>query len=119
MPEQQNPAKDSQKKRNPERRRQIWSFMGIVFSFMLLLSLVSYTPADQANGQVRVLDLWKVVTPDEALQAKADRTQNLLGLLGAIISNWFINSTIGTRPLKDVTSKALRLVSPKMHAMSA
>ena len=94
MPEQ-NPAKDSQKKKNPDRRRQIWSFMGIVFSFMLLLSLVSYTPADQANGQVRVLDLWKVVTPDEALQAKADRTQNLLGLLGAIISNWFINSTIG------------------------
>jgi DNA segregation ATPase FtsK/SpoIIIE, S-DNA-T family len=95
MPEQPNPAKDSQKKKNPDRRRQIWSFLGIVFSFMLLLSLVSYTPADQANGQVRFLDLWKVVTPDEALQAKADRTQNLLGLLGAIISNWFINSTIG------------------------
>lgn len=95
MPEQPNPAKESQKKKNPDRRRQIWSFMGIVFSFMLLLSLVSYTPADQANGQVRLLDLWKVVTPDEALQAKADRTQNLLGLLGAILSNWFINSTIG------------------------
>jgi S-DNA-T family DNA segregation ATPase FtsK/SpoIIIE len=95
MPEQPSPAKDSQKKKNPDRRRQIWSFLGIVFSFMLLLSLVSYTPADQANGQVRFLDLWKVVTPDEALQAKADRTQNLLGLLGAIISNWFINSTIG------------------------
>ena len=95
MSEQQNPAKDSQKKKNPDRRRQIWSFLGIVFSFMLLLSLVSYTPADQANGQVRFLDLWKVVTPDEALQAQADRTQNLLGLLGAIISNWFINSTIG------------------------
>ena len=95
MPEQQNPAKDSQKKKNPDRRRQIWSFLGIVFSFMLLLSLVSYTPADQANGQVGLLDLWKVVTPDEALQAKADRTLNLLGLLGAIISNWFINSTIG------------------------
>jgi DNA segregation ATPase FtsK/SpoIIIE, S-DNA-T family len=95
MSEHQNTSKESPKKKNPERRRQIWSFMGIVFSFMLLLSLVSYTPADQANGQVRVLDLWKVVTPDEVLQAKADRTQNLLGLLGAIISNWFINSTIG------------------------
>ena len=95
MPEPHNSTKDPQKRKNPDRRRQIWSFLGIVFSFMLLLSLVSYTPADQANGQVRLLDLWKVVTPDEALQAKADRTQNLLGLLGAIISNWFINSTIG------------------------
>ena len=62
---------------------------------MLLLSLVSYTSADQANGEISIWDLWKVLTPDEALQAKADRTQNLLGLLGAILSNWFINSTIG------------------------
>lgn len=62
---------------------------------MLLLSLVSYTPADQANGQIRIVDLWKVFTPDEALQAQADRTHNLLGLLGAVLSNWFINSTVG------------------------
>jgi DNA segregation ATPase FtsK/SpoIIIE, S-DNA-T family len=95
MVEPQNQPKEAQKKKNPDRRRQIWSFLGILFSFMLLLSLVSYTPADQANGQVRIVDLWKVLTPDEALQAKADRTQNLLGLLGAVLSNWFINSTIG------------------------
>jgi S-DNA-T family DNA segregation ATPase FtsK/SpoIIIE len=82
-------------KKNPIRRRQILSFLGILFSFMLLLSLVSYTPADQANGQIGIRDLWKVITPDEVLQAKADRTQNLLGLLGAAMSNWFINSTIG------------------------
>jgi S-DNA-T family DNA segregation ATPase FtsK/SpoIIIE len=95
MAEPHSQPKETQKKKNPDRRRQIWSFLGILFSFMLLLSLVSYTPADQANGQVRIVDLWKVLTPDEALQAKADRTQNLLGLLGAVLSNWFINSTIG------------------------
>ncbi|HCA79178.1 MAG TPA: cell division protein FtsK [Bacteroidetes bacterium] len=95
MPEPNTPVKETTKKKNPDRRRQIWSFLGILFSFMLLLSLVSYTPADQANGQVRITELWKVLTPDEALQAKADRTQNLLGLLGAVLSNWFINSTIG------------------------
>ena len=95
MAEPQNQPKETTKKKNPERRRQIWSFLGILFSFMLLLSLVSYTPADQANGQVHLGDLWKVLTPDEGLQAQADRTQNLLGLLGAVLSNWFINSTIG------------------------
>jgi S-DNA-T family DNA segregation ATPase FtsK/SpoIIIE len=62
---------------------------------MLFLSLISYTPADQANGQINIWDLWKVITPDEVLQAKADRTHNLLGLLGAVMSNWFINSTLG------------------------
>jgi S-DNA-T family DNA segregation ATPase FtsK/SpoIIIE len=92
MPE--SASRESPKK-NPHRRRQIWSFLGILFSFMLLLSLVSYTPADQANGEVKILDLWKVFTSDEGLQAKADRTHNLLGLLGAVLSNWFINSTIG------------------------
>ncbi len=95
MAQPQNQPRETQKRKNPDRRRQVWSFLGILFSFMLLLSLVSYTPADQANGQVRIVDLWKVLTPDEALQAQADRTQNLLGLLGAVLSNWFINSTIG------------------------
>ena len=95
MAQPQNQPKEPQKKKNPDRRRQIWSFLGILFSFMLLLSLVSYTPADQANGQIRIVDLWKVFTPDEALQAQADRTHNLLGLLGAVLSNWFINSTVG------------------------
>ena len=95
MAESQNHPKEPFKKKNPDRRRQIWSFLGILFSFMLLLSLVSYTSADQANGQIRIVDLWKVFTPDEALQAQADRTHNLLGLLGAVLSNWFINSTVG------------------------
>jgi len=82
-------------KKNSHRRRQIWSFLGILFSFMLLLSLISYTPADQASGDIGVWDLWKVFTSDEVTQARADRTQNLLGLLGAVLSNWFINSTLG------------------------
>jgi len=92
MPEAQS---QTASKKNPNRRRQIVSFLGILFSFMLLLSLVSYTPADQANGEVKIWELWKVITPDEALQAKADQTHNLLGLLGAVLSNWFINSTLG------------------------
>lgn len=77
---------------NAQRRRQVIAFVGILFSFMLLLSLISYTPADQANGDVAVL---KIFTNDPDVAAKAERTQNWLGLLGAIISNWLINSTIG------------------------
>lgn len=77
---------------NAQRRRQVIAFVGILFSFMLLLSLISYTPADQANGDVAV---WKIFTNDPDVAAKAERTQNWLGLLGAIISNWLINSTIG------------------------
>lgn len=80
---------------NAQQKRQIVSFVGILVSLMLFLSLISYTSADQANGEIRVLDLWKVFTNDEAILVKAERTNNWLGLLGAIISNWLINSTIG------------------------
>lgn len=79
----------------PSNRRQIWAFAGILVSFMLLLSLVSYSPADQASGDIHFSDLWKVFTNDEIVQAKVARTKNWLGLLGALISNWLINSTVG------------------------
>ncbi len=80
---------------SPQQKRQIVSFVGILGSLMLFLSLISYTSADQANGEIRVLDLWKVFTNDEAIMVKAEHTRNWLGLLGAIVSNWLINSTIG------------------------
>ncbi|HLF20797.1 MAG TPA: DNA translocase FtsK [Bacteroidota bacterium] len=80
---------------NPQQKRQIGSFVGVLVSFMLFLSLASYTSTDQASGEIRVPDLWKVFTNDEAILMKAEHTRNWLGLVGAILSNWLINSTIG------------------------
>jgi S-DNA-T family DNA segregation ATPase FtsK/SpoIIIE len=79
----------------PRHRRQLTGFAGMVLSIMLLLSLVSYSSADQASGELALWDLWKVFTNDEAVAAKAQSTQNWLGLLGAMLANWWINSTIG------------------------
>ncbi|MEK6650315.1 MAG: DNA translocase FtsK 4TM domain-containing protein [Bacteroidota bacterium] len=79
----------------PRHRRQLLGFAGMVLSLMLLLSLVSYSAADQASGDLAIWDLWKVFTNDEAVAAKAQSTQNWLGLLGAILANWWINSTLG------------------------
>jgi S-DNA-T family DNA segregation ATPase FtsK/SpoIIIE len=76
-------------------RNQLISVGGILVSFMVLLSLLSYSAEDQASGDIQVTDLWKVVTNDELIQAKAQQTGNLLGLLGALLSNWLINGTIG------------------------
>ncbi|MGH2568297.1 MAG: DNA translocase FtsK 4TM domain-containing protein, partial [Bacteroidota bacterium] len=75
-----------------QRRRQILAFVGMLLSFMILLSLISYTSADQANGDVA---LWKIFTNDADASAKAERTQNWLGLLGAVVSSWLINATVG------------------------
>lgn len=76
-------------------RRQIWALIGILSSLMLLLSILSYSAADQASGEISIGDLWKIFSNDELILLKAERTENWLGLLGAIISSWFINSTIG------------------------
>ena len=82
-------------KKKKSRQNQMLCVAGILVSFMVLLSLLSYSAEDQASGDIQITDLWKVVTNDELIQAKAQQTGNLLGLLGALLSNWLINGTIG------------------------
>ena len=84
-----------EKKEKPHHRRQIVAFLGILSSLALLLSIISYSAVDQASGEISLWDIWKVFSNDESILLKAERTQNWLGLFGAVVSNWFINSTIG------------------------
>ena len=84
-----------EKKEKPRHVRQIGAFIGLLASLMLLLSIISYSALDQASGEISLWDIWKVFTNDEFIILKAEHTQNWLGLFGAVVSNWFINSTIG------------------------
>ena len=87
--------KISEKRESPQHRRQIGAFIGILASLMLLLSIISYSAIDQASGEISLWDIWKIFSNDESILLKAERTQNWLGLFGAVVSNWCINSTIG------------------------
>ena len=87
--------RSAKKRPSGGRKRQIISLLGMVLGVLILLSLVSYTSSDQANGDVRFVDLWKVFSNDPVIRAKAEGTRNWLGLLGAIFSNFLINTTIG------------------------
>jgi len=87
--------KISEKKVKPQHLRQIGAFIGILASLMVLLSIISYSAIDQASGEISLWDIWKIFSNDENILLKAERTQNWLGLFGAVVSNWFINSTIG------------------------
>lgn len=82
-------------KKNNQQRKQVLSFLVIIFGLMALLSMVSYSPGDEANGDVRFSDLYKVFTNDPFIQQKSELTTNWLGLFGAILSNFLINSTVG------------------------
>ncbi|MFA6440116.1 MAG: DNA translocase FtsK 4TM domain-containing protein, partial [Bacteriovoracaceae bacterium] len=86
---------DNGSKKKPQQRRQVLSFLVIVFGVMALLSMVSYSPADETNGDIRFSDLYKVFTNDPLIQQKSELTTNWLGLFGAILSNFLINSTVG------------------------
>jgi S-DNA-T family DNA segregation ATPase FtsK/SpoIIIE len=67
----------------------------IVLSFLILLSLVSYTARDEAIVDLKFSQVVKVIIGDKSIQANRDLAQNWLGLIGALIANFFINSTIG------------------------
>jgi DNA segregation ATPase FtsK/SpoIIIE, S-DNA-T family len=85
--------KKADEKKKSRRNKQIASFFVMVCGVLILLCLVSYSPADEASGDVPFSQLYKIFTND--LQEKAAITNNWLGIVGAITSNFLINSTIG------------------------
>ncbi|MFA6456502.1 MAG: DNA translocase FtsK 4TM domain-containing protein, partial [Bacteroidota bacterium] len=86
---------DNGPRKNVQQRKQVISFLVIVFGVMTLLSMVSYSSGDETNGDIRFTDLYKVFTNDPLIQQKSELTTNWLGLFGAILSNFLINSTVG------------------------
>lgn len=67
----------------------------MVCGVLILLSLVSYSPVDEASGDLPFRQLYKIFTNDPLIEQKASATHNWLGLIGAYTSNFLINSTIG------------------------
>ncbi len=85
----------TQPKFSRRQKRTVAAIAITVIGVLLLLSIVSYTPADESVTDVSVFELWKVFGGDQGIQAKADIAQNWLGLIGAIISHFLINSAFG------------------------
>lgn len=78
-----------------ERLRHVLAIALVVSGFLVLLAIVSYTPLDQANADLRITDVGGLMTNDPVVTARADTTNNWLGLVGALIANFLINGTIG------------------------
>ncbi len=67
----------------------------IVGAVLLFLALISHTHADETNADIRFAQFLKLFTGDPEVKARADTTSNWLGLFGAIVARFFIQSTIG------------------------
>src|SRR5512135_1094748 len=82
-------------KSRPNQRRQLLAFCGIVISLMVFLSLISYTSADQARGEIGLRDIWSSIFSSEGSFDRSVATGNWLSLFGAVIANYLINYTVG------------------------
>lgn len=63
-----------------------------LFSVLLLIAFVSYSSKDDINVQISVFDL---LTGSESARVKVETTHNWLGILGAVLADFFYNGTIG------------------------
>jgi S-DNA-T family DNA segregation ATPase FtsK/SpoIIIE len=78
-----------------QRRTAIIAVLMILSATLLMIALATYDPRDEANADIHLSDLVGVLTGDPAVRAKADTANNGLGLVGAIISDALVKSTIG------------------------
>ena len=97
-------AKKRKQQVKPEESHPILSFekkkklIGIflsVLALLVFLSILSYTRSDESNLSNSFGDTFKVFSNDPDFARRADSTHNWLGIFGAYISYFLINSTIG------------------------
>jgi S-DNA-T family DNA segregation ATPase FtsK/SpoIIIE len=74
-----------------KNKKKLLGFFLIIFSIFLLLSLLSYSRYDHAVLNYRFSDLFKVFSPDSEFRG----TNNLVGIFGAYLADFFINNTLG------------------------
>ena len=78
-----------------DKKKKLLGIFLSVLALFIFLSIISYSRYDQANLTYEFTDLFKVFSTDPEYSARVESTHNWLGLFGAYISNFFVNSTIG------------------------
>lgn len=78
-----------------EKKKKILGLFMLLFALFLFLSIISYSRSDEANLTYQFSDLFRVFSSDPEFVKKAESTNNWLGVFGAYISGFFINTTLG------------------------
>ncbi len=77
------------------KKKKIIGILLILISLLILLSILSYSRFDRANLNYQFSDLLKPFGSNPDFNHKADAIHNWLGIFGAYVSYFFINSTLG------------------------
>ena len=78
------------------KQRQVLGVLLIMSAVLITLAIISYSQQDTAQAETHFGDLPAVFTRSDAtINANADTAHNWLGLIGAMLADFFINKTIG------------------------
>jgi len=78
-----------------EKKMKLFGFFLVVFALLTFLSILSYSRYDEANLSLGFADLFNIFSSNPETVSRYSSVHNWLGILGAYISSFFINSTIG------------------------
>ena len=95
MPRGNQAASGRETRGGGSRRGAVAALLMIVAALLVMIALVTYDAGDESHINLRAADLPGVVTGDQNVRAMADTVHNGLGLVGALLSDFLINSTIG------------------------
>ena len=94
---QRSAAQHSRKENTKPRGSRQWAVLSILliaFAILIFIALVTYDSADEAR-EVRFSHLWGAISGDADAKLLWDTTHNGLGLVGVLISDFLIRSTLG------------------------
>ncbi len=91
----QTAERNGKKKQKKSLRSEVVNFSLIIISILVGLSIFSFSPADDARSEIGFFDTFRLLIGDETVRAKAATIHNWLGIFGAYIANFFVNSTLG------------------------
>jgi|YNPMSStandDraft_2_1061718.scaffolds.fasta_scaffold00807_3 S-DNA-T family DNA segregation ATPase FtsK/SpoIIIE len=77
------------------RNAAIIGILLVLIALLFFIALISYSPADQSNTEISVKELIQLFRNDDAIRAKFETTHNWLGILGALIADFFLHDTFG------------------------
>ena len=78
-----------------EKKKKLLGIFLVISAILMLLSILSYSRYDQANLNYSFTDFFKVFSTNPDFLHRAQYTHNWLGIFGAYLSHFLINSTLG------------------------
>lgn len=77
------------------RHAAIVGILLLVLAILVGLALVSYSPADEANTDISLRELFQLFRNNDQVHAKLETTQNWLGLIGALLADFLLHDAFG------------------------